>query len=510
MNARIRLIAGLFSVLAAGSAVAATCPAGPVAHATNQVSGHYFEVYKADGIAWVDAKACAEAATYGVISGHLATITSSDEELFVDGLRDGAVGSPSYPSSDYKGEVWLGGFQDPAALEPGGGWRWLNKEGPFPGASTNSGPVYTDWNVNEPNNSVPGESHLALGRYGLGGGWNDEDAALNLIGGYIVEYDVPRPAACDPTLGTCQTIQGQTLQFPPGSFGPTDTIQFTSYEFTDPRVAAGTCGHADSLPLVLFTDAAFEGKILSIPPYLCGSPKFVVVAIQDNLDIQQGTVLVKNNSIPNQPVLPGNGAYNNCNDPIVPLSDPQVQDVVVWQSKDASRMLEADPSVGGVGQFAGAAGEFTDKCGSSEAKTKGASYFVVGLHIDFGQDYTWTLHPDTNHERFVALTLYKLSLLQTAVANAKADGALKNGDATKMTAQLDNAVKKLGRGDASGALGHVNQFLKFVDAAKYTVVRYQPVPPETVGMAKNYNGEHVMRGTNIEFMLRVKVIPYGP
>ncbi len=65
------------------------------------------------------------------------------------------------------------------------------------------------------------------------------------------------------------------------------------------------------------------------------------------------------------------------------------------------------------------------------------------------------------------MTLYKLSLLQQSVTAARAAGVLKNGDTTKMTAQLNNAVKKLGRGDPSGALGHVQQFLKFVDAAKY-------------------------------------------
>jgi hypothetical protein len=124
---------------------------------------------------------------------------------------------------------------------------------------------------------------------------------------------------------------------------------------------------------------------------------------------------------------------------------------------------------------------------------------VVGLHIDFGPLSTWALNPDGNHERFVALTLYKLSLLQQSVVDAKTAGALKNGDTTKMmSAALADAVKKLGRGDAPGALGHIKQFLKFVAAAKYTAIPGQ-----------NYNGEHLMRGTNIEFTLRVKVIPYG-
>jgi hypothetical protein len=151
-------------------------------------------------------------------------------------------------------------------------------------------------------------------------------------------------------------------------------------------------------------------------------------------------------------------------------------------------------------EYIGAATEATNGCGSTVAKVRGASYFVVGMHIDFGNAaYDYASSPALNYQQFVALTQYKLSLLQKSVAGAKADGALKNGDATKMTAQLNNAVKKLGQENPSGALGHVNQFLKFVNAANYTVIADQ-----------NYNGDHLMRGENIAFMLRVKVIPYKP
>ncbi len=97
----------------------------------------------------------------------------------------------------------------------------------------------------------------------------------------------------------------------------------------------------------------------------------------------------------------------------------------------------------------------------------------------------------------MALTRYKVTLLQQSVANALAAGALKNGDATKMGQQLTLAVRNLDRGDSDDALENIQKFLKFVAAAKYTVVPGQ-----------NYNGDHVMRGTNIEFTLRVKVVPY--
>ena len=51
----------------------------------------------------------------------------------------------------------------------------------------------------------------------------------------------------------------------------------------------------------------------------------------------------------------------------------------------------------------------------------------------------------------------------------------------------------------------INQFLKFVAAATYNS---EQLPANT--KPYNYNGDHLMRGENIAFTLRVKVIPYAP
>ena len=45
----------------------------------------------------------------------------------------------------------------------------------------------------------------------------------------------------------------------------------------------------------------------------------------------------------------------------------------------------------------------------------------------------------------------------------------------------------------------VQNFVKFNERANYNIVT-----------AENYEGEHLMRGPNIEFTLRVKVVPYAP
>ena len=122
MHKTIRLFAGLTALLAMGSAQAqVACPAPPIAADTNPDTGHYFEVYAAPGITWAAAKVCANKAnaTHPEVSGHLATITSSKEDAWVDNLRKDAG----------LREVWVGGSQAAGSTEPGNGWLWKTTKG---------------------------------------------------------------------------------------------------------------------------------------------------------------------------------------------------------------------------------------------------------------------------------------------------------------------------------------------------------------------------------------------
>ena len=69
-----------------------------------------------------------------------------------------------------------------------------------------------------------------------------------------------------------------------------------------------------------------------------------------------------------------------------------------------------------------------------------------------------------------------------------------------MSNMIGNAIKNYLAADYDGALDHIVNFNKFVVPARYA----------TGGGLDNYEGEHTMRGTNIEFLLRVKIIPYDP
>jgi PEP-CTERM motif len=167
--------------LTTGAIVAAICGAALSAEAVpvlNPANGHYYDVVPNGGIKWDDANAAAQASVFLGVNGHLATLTSAAEDVFVNNLRFSTTG----------GEVWAGGFQSPIN-EPvaGAGWTWVSGEGAF---------GYTNWLPGEPNDyNGTLEQYLGIG-LGNNFGWNDE-ANLGNISGYVVEYNVPEPG----TLG---------------------------------------------------------------------------------------------------------------------------------------------------------------------------------------------------------------------------------------------------------------------------------------------------------------------
>jgi len=139
------------------------------------VNGHRYEVrIYPSAISWTAARD--DAAMSG---GHLATITSADEDGFVASILvgrtvafDGAYGP------------WIGAYQpDPAAddggLEPAGGWAWVTDE-PW---------SYTDWNAGEPNNSgdVEQYAHYYDSEHPR---WNDvSESGDQGIRSAVIEYE---------------------------------------------------------------------------------------------------------------------------------------------------------------------------------------------------------------------------------------------------------------------------------------------------------------------------------
>jgi hypothetical protein len=138
-------------------------------------TGHSYEVVSLpSAISWSDAKLLAEDSTYLGVHGYLVTITSAEENTFVTGL----IGTGCIPG---------GGYQPPGSPEPDGNWQWVTGE-PW---------GYTNWRLDEPNNSQGVEHVLEVD--GLtsiwNGGWNDLPDAIGWTE-LVVEYNaVPEPAS---------------------------------------------------------------------------------------------------------------------------------------------------------------------------------------------------------------------------------------------------------------------------------------------------------------------------
>ena len=137
----------------------------------NLANGHYYEAISASGgITWYDAATQAEAVTFMGMPGHLAAITSPDENGFI------AFHFPEALANFY----WFGGFQPASSPEPAGNWQWVNGE-PW---------SYNNWGVGEPDNQLGDENSL---QFLPSGHWGDISGSVLDVQGFVVEYEPPVP-----------------------------------------------------------------------------------------------------------------------------------------------------------------------------------------------------------------------------------------------------------------------------------------------------------------------------
>ncbi len=147
-------------------------PEGKIKEPLNPLNGHFYQAISVPGgINWSDAKAAAESLSLAGVQGHLATITSQQENDFIIANFPSAIKSFGY---------WLGGLQPPGSPEPGGNWQWVTGE-PF---------VFVNWAPGEPNNADAGEDKIHF--HSATGLWNDLGGNDTRPDGYIVEY-APAP-----------------------------------------------------------------------------------------------------------------------------------------------------------------------------------------------------------------------------------------------------------------------------------------------------------------------------
>lgn len=154
-------------------------------------NGHYYE-FVGTAIPWDDARIAAYGMTFMGTSGYLATITSSDENAFVNA---------TYNTGADSSFAWLGGWEP----NDDGVWRWA--DGPEAGVQFSSikdatPPFnYANWGGEEPNDGKPHEDYamINIGSTFAGifpGQWADaspDPSGRDPVIGYIVEY-TPEPA----------------------------------------------------------------------------------------------------------------------------------------------------------------------------------------------------------------------------------------------------------------------------------------------------------------------------
>jgi hypothetical protein len=149
-------------------------------------NGNYYELVDL-GTTWDEANAAANAMTYNGVQGHLVTITTAQENIF---LTDSFGGDALHSH-------WIGGYQPDGSVEPDGGWTWVTGE-PF---------SYNNWAAGGEPNNYGDEKYIGFD-HGLsvdGKQWNDlpllwdlnDPTALFNCNGFVVEYDttqVPEPS----------------------------------------------------------------------------------------------------------------------------------------------------------------------------------------------------------------------------------------------------------------------------------------------------------------------------
>lgn len=193
---RMKKMAMLIVVVFAGLAFVPSAQALPVQWGGN---GHYYD-FITSSLNWQGALAEAESLTYLGLDGHLATITSSNENAFLNTTFNTGINSRF---------AWMGGYEP----SDDGVWKWATgqeigiqfSQGVNPTAPFN----YANWGGIEPNDHKPWED---FAMFNIGnifasiapGQWADAEpvaSSLDPVVGYLIEFegDASSPVVPEPS-----------------------------------------------------------------------------------------------------------------------------------------------------------------------------------------------------------------------------------------------------------------------------------------------------------------------
>lgn len=179
-------------------------------------NGHGYLRIDAPGISWTTARAAAESTSFEGRAGHLVTITSPDESIFLTGHAQLGGGE----SIDALNRHWIGAYQPPGTEEPWMGWEWVTGE-PF---------EFQNWSPLEPNDfGEMGEDFIAFNHQfnEHGKQWNDAPDQWPPSLGYLVEFEsggdqapmiLTQPVGASRRLGEEATFTVSAVGPPPPSY----------------------------------------------------------------------------------------------------------------------------------------------------------------------------------------------------------------------------------------------------------------------------------------------------
>jgi hypothetical protein len=175
--------------------------AAPVYWADN---GHYYD-FVPTSTTWHTARSQSEGLTYLGMNGYLATVTSANENAFLN---------TQYNNGQSSRFAWIGGYQYDKLAEPAGHWRWV----------TDELWSYTNWGGIEPNNNNTALEDYAMfnigalfaGTQGIQSGqWGDAIPTPHSgdpVVGYFVEYG-PSSVVPEPTSMILFGLGGLAFSF---------------------------------------------------------------------------------------------------------------------------------------------------------------------------------------------------------------------------------------------------------------------------------------------------------
>jgi len=443
----------------------------------NPANGHYYDVIAVPaGTDWNTAEALAKLEFFSGVQGHLATITSADENTFIDTLRPMAAG-----------ELWVGGFQVPCENPEEDfdcGWEWINGEGPFD---------YTNWSAGEPNNLGGMEDHLGI-FLGSQLGWNDE-GNFNNIRGIMVEFSFSgtvgggacvvklNPLGCNPS--GVQTVE-LSIEAPSGStisqglVKPAEPAMHIDcpgvFAMRDERVDVDTAGIPVGLnstaPLNVFFKFPGPGGNtgdLMLDEHTYGSPCFAVLkGSAVDFDLPEGAV-VESEQIPFN--VPGIGNIFDCHDP-----DLQRRTQFTYQTGNKFDMEEET------------AAAMTSSCNSpSRGGSFRFSYFILNTHEDCGiLDFDMAGNPSLVLQCFTDLAIAKYDLLEQVILRSQ--GNVNSRTFKKIRSKFNQARSMTKTSNYTKADARLKALLGLVEGATWTVA-----------LGENDPGNMIMRINNLIF-----------